>query len=119
MATLLYVEDYESMRLFAQEFLTGKGHNIYLAADGLEGLDVLKRVDGIQIIFTDCNMPRMNGVRFIKEVKANPDYARYSNIPIVGVGTFPEGNRTQLVECLEKPFGSQELLRCIDQYCRK
>ena len=119
MVELLYVEDDEATRLYSQEFLARKGHIVHLAEDGLEGLDLLRKVDGIQIIFADFHMPRMNGLRFFEKVRNDPDYVKYSTTPVIGAGTFPAYSKNRLTECLEKPFESSELLRCIQQYCRK
>ena len=116
MVELLYVEDDEDLRWLCTEILTDEGHIVHPAADGLEGLDVLRQVEGIQIIFTDGNMPRMSGSQFTYKVKSDPDYARYAATPIIGTGAFSDSSMSRLVELLKKPFESSELLRCIQQY---
>ena len=119
MVTLLYVEDDENVRLLAQDLFSWKGYIIHSAVDGLEGLEILRQTEGIEIIFTDYQMPRMNGLKFVEEVRKNKDYARYADVPIVGVGSFPDHYKNELKECLVKPFGIKDLLRCVEQYCRE
>ena len=69
MTIFLYVEDDEGIRLDSKKFLEIKENTVHPAKDGLEGLEVLKRVDGIEIIFSDGNMPRMGGNTSVRLVK--------------------------------------------------
>lgn len=66
---LLIVDD-EPLILEILKFrLTGKADKIFFANDGLEALEILK-TETIHCIICDINMPRMNGVEVIKNVRA-------------------------------------------------
>src|SRR5207302_3276055 len=45
------------------------------AANGLEALDQLKQDPDIELVLVDWNMPEMNGLDFIRAVRAQTDYA--------------------------------------------
>ena len=56
---------------------------LYIAGNGLEALDLLRGVDGNppevpgerRLILLDLNMPKMNGIEFLKEMRADPALA--------------------------------------------
>ena len=88
------------------------------AEDGQRGLEILAEERDIDIIFSDYRMPNMNGYDFSKAVKTNPKYINHSRVPIVGVGDFPDDEQEFLVKCMVKSFTSNDLIRCIQEYCR-
>ncbi len=81
---------------------SGNGHNVVTAKNGIEGLEVLRQRSDIEIILLDHDMPKMNGYEFSKEVKTNEKYNGYSEIPILGIGSFPEDKREYLDGILSK-----------------
>ena len=86
------------------------------AHDGLEALQCLSNHADIDLILLDINMPRMSGLEFLNQVKANDLFA---TIPVVIIST--EGKEEDTVRGIEagaaayikKPFGNQELLEVI------
>ena len=70
---ILIVDDSPSMRTVAGIALRGAGYEVLDAANGQEGL---ARLDGerIHLIISDVNMPVMDGIEFLKEVKRHPQY---------------------------------------------
>src|SRR3954451_13253422 len=62
-------------------FLEERGYSIETATNGLEALEILKRVHP-DIIVTDMQMPKMDGAALITAIKADPST---SEIPIVVV----------------------------------
>lgn len=73
--TILYVED-EKMISEEVSFYFGKYvKNFYLANNGLEGLELFKKVNP-DILITDIQMPKMNGLDMIKEIGP-------TNVPII------------------------------------
>lgn len=65
--SLLYVDDEPiNLKLFKLNF--DKHFDLYVAENGMEGLELIKEHD-IPIIVTDYKMPEMNGVEFIDAVK--------------------------------------------------
>jgi len=101
----------------SKEFLESKGHTVHTATDGLEGLDILKNGVKIDIIFSDGNMPNMNGDNFVNTIKTDVKYFKYASIPIIGVGTFKGEGKKYLTEYYQKPFLITNLVESIKKYC--
>jgi two-component system chemotaxis response regulator CheY len=70
---ILIVDDSSSMRTVAGIALRGAGYEVLEAGNGQEGIAML---DGerIHLIISDVNMPVMDGIEFLKEVKRHPHY---------------------------------------------
>lgn len=70
---ILVVDDSASMRTVAGIALRGAGYEVLEAGNGQEGL---ARLDGerLHLIISDVNMPVMDGIAFLKEVKRHPQY---------------------------------------------
>lgn len=90
--------------------------NIMEAEDGLAALEKMDGND-VKLIFLDYNMPRMNGIEFMKEVRANPTY---KNIPIIMLTTEAEegkmvkGYMSGATIYLTKPFLTEALTKVVD-----
>ena len=86
------------------------------AANGKDALEKLASAN-VDFIITDWNMPEMNGLDFIKQVRANP---LYSALPILMITT--RGTEHDVIEALQakvnsyivKPFTPQELKEKIE-----
>jgi two-component system chemotaxis response regulator CheY len=86
------------------------------AVNGKEALEKLTS-GNIDFIITDWNMPEMNGLDFIKEVRSNP---AYSSLPILMITVH--GSEHDVIEALQakvnsyivKPFTPQELKEKIE-----
>jgi len=112
MANVLIVDDSSTMRKIISRSLRQAGlpvDDIYEAGDGIEGLNALngKKVD---LILSDINMPNMDGLEFIKQVRANGN-----DVPIVMITT--EGGEDIIKEAIssgasasiKKPFTPDQL----------
>lgn len=90
--------------------------NIIEAEDGLAALEKMKDND-IKLIFLDYNMPRMNGIEFMKEVRANP---KHKTTPIIMLTTEAEegkmvkGYMSGATIYLTKPFQTEALTKVVD-----
>ena len=71
--TVLIVDDSASLRQVVSLTLTGAGYNVLEACDGK---DALNKTNGekIHLIISDVNMPNMDGLTFLREVKKLPAY---------------------------------------------
>ena len=86
------------------------------ATNGKDALEKLTNAN-VDFIITDWNMPEMNGLDFIKQVRANPVY---SSLPILMITT--RGTEHDVIEALQakvnsyivKPFTPQELKEKIE-----
>ena len=63
MSRVLIAEDEESMRLLVARAIAMDGHDIAVAEDGAEALEILNREDGaFDLLLTDIQMPVMDGI---------------------------------------------------------
>ena len=58
---LLLAEDEAMLRLLVTEMLEGAGFQVFEAADGVEGLELLRSHPEISLLVSDIKMPRMDG----------------------------------------------------------
>lgn len=80
----MVVDDSASTRRITIRFLKLIGYEvIFEAADGKEGLKKLKSKD-IDLVITDWNMPNMNGLEFVKAIRADE---KLKKIPVLMVTT--------------------------------
>ena len=84
--TALFVDDDPVQRLLMLTFLTKLGvKNILQASDGQEALDMLlSKKHVVHAIFTDYEMPVMNGVDFIKKLREHPELSHIGVAMISG-----------------------------------
>ncbi|MBI4979344.1 MAG: response regulator [Spirochaetes bacterium] len=106
---ILIVDDSPSMRQMVKFTLTEDGYETVEAEDGKVGLT---RTDGCSLIITDYNMPEMNGIAFIKGVRAQ---AATKFTPIIMLTTEhedvkkDEGKAAGATAWLVKPFTPEVL----------
>jgi two-component system, chemotaxis family, chemotaxis protein CheY len=112
---IMIVDDSPMMRAFIKRVISMSGvdvQEILEAGDGQEALDTLDRMP-VDLIFTDINMPGMNGEELVRRVAAREDT---KHIPIIVVSTDGSIVRRDnlgtlgVVGYLVKPF-SPEVLR--------
>lgn len=69
--TILIVDDSAIMRNLVRQTLSGGGYDVLVANDGAQGLEAWKSAkDLINLIITDINMPVMDGISLITEVRS-------------------------------------------------
>lgn len=115
--TILYAEDEEALREITLNILKGFTKKQLVAKNGAEGLELFKQNESeIDLIITDVNMPVMNGLEMIREIKKiNP------NIPIIVATAF--SNTEYLLEAIDigvdkyvlKPIDMKKLLQLMSQ----
>jgi len=112
--SILIVDDSLPMRSVIKRTLktAGYGSSEFLeAANGEEALDLMKN-SWVDLVITDHNMPVMNGLEFIKNIKKDP---LSKDIPVVMVST--EGNDSKIREFIDcgaagyitKPFTAETI----------
>jgi two-component system chemotaxis response regulator CheY len=112
---ILLVDDSASVRTVAGIALRGAGYEVIEASNGQEGLGKLNG-DKIHLIVSDVNMPVMDGITFLKEVKAVPNY-RFT--PVIMLTTEAGEDKKQLGRAagakawIVKPFQPQHLLDAV------
>ncbi|MEA1914748.1 MAG: EAL domain-containing protein [Campylobacterota bacterium] len=115
--TVLYAEDEKPLRDVTTHILKGFTKMQHIAFDGQEGLDLFKKYkDDIDIVITDVNMPKLNGLQMTKAIKEiNP------HIPVIVATAF--SNTEYLLEAINlgvdkyvlKPVDIKKLLQVMSQ----
>ena len=114
----LIVDDSPTMRRIVFNTLKRLGYNdITEAEHGAEALEKLRATEGINFIVTDWNMPVMDGLAFVQQVRSE---ATYSKIPILMVTT--RSVKDDIIEAMKagvnnyvvKPFTPDVLKAKID-----
>ena len=90
--TILVVDDSRSVLAVIGTTLKVAGYNVIQASDGQEGLDVLNGEENIDMIITDLNMPNMDGITFIQEIKK---LAGFKTNPICMLTTETEQSKLE------------------------
>ncbi len=115
MAPILTVDDSASIRLTIKIALTGEGFEVVEAADGAEGL-AKAAAGGFSLIITDLNMPVMDGLTMIRNLRAKPGN---SGVPILFLTTESdaalkaEAKAAGATGWLTKPFVPDQLVKVV------
>jgi two-component system, chemotaxis family, chemotaxis protein CheY len=110
---VLVVDDSRAIRRIIGEIMKQIGFEVSEAGNGLEALQRLEELGAPDLVLVDWNMPEMNGLDFIKAVRANPNY---SDLPLMMVTTETEMERMALAfmagvnEYVMKPFDKGTIL---------
>ena len=85
-SNILYLEDENIIRHETSKILESFFNEVYVASDGLEGIDLYNKYkDNIDIIITDLNMPNLDGIGFMAKVRQSD-----ANIPILVSTAFSD-----------------------------
>lgn len=113
--TILAVDDSASMRQMVKLTLSSAGYQVIEAMDGVEGL-VKAKATTPSMVVTDLNMPQMDGLAFIKELRALP---AYKGVPIVFLTTESDDEKKKEAKAagatgwIMKPFQPEQLLAVV------
>ncbi len=116
---VLIVDDSAAIRKILQRVLSQaeiKVSNLYEAGDGMEALEIL-RASHVDLILADINMPKMDGIQLLREVKTNEAWKK---IPVVMVTT--EGGQSKVIAAAElgangyvrKPFTADQIRHTLE-----
>ena len=110
--TILAVDDSASIRQMVAFTLKSSGYEVVEAVDGMDGLEKAK-TKTFNLILTDQNMPRMDGLNLIKNLRS---MAQYKTTPILMLTTESsdamkaQGKAAGATGWLVKPFDPQKLV---------
>ncbi len=118
--TVLIVDDSASMRQMVSFTLRDAGYDVIAA---LNGKDALARIEGTktEMIITDLNMPEMDGLEFIRQLRSK---AGYKFLPIVMLTTESQESKKQAgkqagASCwLVKPFQPGQLIDIVKKFIK-
>lgn len=113
--TILAIDDSASIRQMVSFTLKSSGYEVAEAVDGMDGLDKAKG-KAFNLILTDQNMPRMDGLTLIKTLRGMP---QYKTVPILMLTTESsdamkqQGRAAGATGWLVKPFDPQKLIEVV------
>jgi two-component system chemotaxis response regulator CheY len=115
--TVLIVDDSESIRQLVSHILKSAGYNVI---EGEDGKDALSKLDGqkVHLIICDVNMPNMDGISFVKEIKKSDDY---KFIPVIMLTTESQekkkmqGQAAGAKAWVVKPFQPDQMLSVVSK----
>jgi len=118
---VMVVEDNEKNRKLMRVVLKAKGYNIIEAATGEEALNLLKNQKP-DIILMDIQLPGIDGLTLIKQIKAS---VITKDIPIIAVTAYAmKGDEQKILDTgcnayVSKPINTQELPLIVEKYIKK
>jgi CheY-like chemotaxis protein len=114
---VLVVDDEEAMRWAMRKALATEGYRLSLAADGAEGLQILRQ-SRPDLVFLDLRMPGMDGLAFLEEANVRPEDP-YMIVMVTGHGDdagIARSYERGVNFFLRKPMSSVEIL-CLARRC--
>jgi two-component system, chemotaxis family, chemotaxis protein CheY len=112
---VLTVDDSRTILAMLKHTLGGAGFEVLQAENGQQGLDVLS-TEEVDVVVTDVNMPVMDGIEFIRRVRAG---GRHQSLPILILTTETTQEKRDLGRTaggtgwIVKPFDPEKLLSVI------
>lgn len=116
--TILIVDDSSSLRTVVKIALTRAGYEVLEAGDGKLGLTELDKAGKVNLIVSDVNMPNMDGITFVTEVKKHP---RHRFTPVIMLtteaadGKKEQGRAAGAKAWIIKPFNPPQLLDAVSK----
>lgn len=117
MRTILTVDDSTSMRQMVRATLEAAGYDVVEAVDGQEALD-FARNRSVDLVISDVNMPRMDGITLVGQLRA---LATYRLTPLLLLTTESsqekklEGKRAGATGWIVKPFNPAQLIATLNR----
>ena len=114
--TILVVDDSSSLRALVKMALVRAGYAVLEAADGQQALAQLEKAPKVNLVVSDVNMPVMDGITFLGELKK---HARLKFTPVIMLTTEDESTKMQQAKAagalawLLKPFDPPTLLDAV------
>ncbi len=122
---IFVVDDSNTVRASLKYTLEKNGYEVVAAEDGKDGLEKLQEVSSQRkipaMIISDINMPHLDGIGFIKEVKKNQ---QFKFVPILVLTTESqdqkkmEGKQAGAAGWLVKPFKPEQLMGVVKKFVK-
>lgn len=114
--TALVVDDSRSVRLMLKKPLLDAGFAVLEAEDGVEGWELLQRSPEVTVVSTDCEMPRLDGIGFVKKIRSEK---KYLDLPVLMLTsrndqeTVSAARNAGVDRFLTKPFQPDEYVKTV------
>ena len=115
---ILVVEDENDIAIAIEAYLTNQGYKVFIANNGLEGIEVLEK-ENIHLAIVDVMMPKMDGITFVMKLRENHDF------PVIMLSAKSEevdkimGLNIGADDYVTKPFRPLELLARVNSQIRR
>jgi two-component system chemotaxis response regulator CheY len=119
--TFLIVDDSASMRQLIAFTIKDAGYDVLLAENGKDALEKMSHAK-VDMVITDLNMPEMDGITFIRELRGKADY---KFVPIVMLTTESqeakkqEGRAAGASGWIVKPFSPSQLMDVVKKFVKE
>lgn len=117
--TLLIVDDSESIRELISGNLIDAGYNVIKAVNGKDGLDKLNAE--VKLVVTDLNMPIMDGITMVKNIRKDPNFKHMPIIMLTTESQLEKKNAAReagATAWMVKPFDEEKLLGVVKKFVR-
>lgn len=115
---ILIVEDEKDIAIALEAYLSNQGYEVYIAGNGIEGLEVLEK-EKIHLAIVDVMMPKMDGITFVMKLRQDHDF------PVIMLSAKSEevdkimGLNIGADDYVTKPFRPLELLARVNSQIRR
>ena len=117
MAKILVVDDSASMRQMVSFTLQSAGYEVCEADDGHTALPAAQQ-NGFDLVISDVNMPKMDGISLVKSLRGLPQF-RFTPILLLTTESSPEkkaeGKNAGATGWIVKPFNPEQLLATVQR----
>lgn len=117
MSRILAVDDSASMRQMVAFTLKSAGFEVAEAEDGQAALDLAK-TEKFRLVLADVNMPRMDGITLVKNLRTLADY-KFTPLLMLTTESTPEkkmeGKAAGATGWLVKPFNPEQLVATVQR----
>jgi two-component system chemotaxis response regulator CheY len=114
MSKALVVDDSRTIRIILRKILMELGYEVHEAGNGLEALQTIEAIGtDVQLALVDWNMPVMNGLDLVKQLRNNPDLVTLNVVMVTTeaeLGHMASAMEAGANEYVMKPF-TKEILR--------
>ncbi len=113
MATVLVVDDEQSLLFLLQQIVEEEGHNVLIAENGKNALQIVEEQQP-GLVISDVMMPLMNGYQLLEKIKNNP---AWRNIKVVLISAAPINRDTphHADAYLSKPYDLNSIDELLSQ----
>jgi two-component system, chemotaxis family, chemotaxis protein CheY len=120
---VLLIDDSRTMRQVLKVYLMGRKYDFVEADGATRALDVLRTTE-IDLVIADVNMPKIDGIEFVKLVRAS-DLPRVATVPLILVtGDKSKEMQARMSDAkadafLTKPLDADRLVQLVEEFLAK
>lgn len=113
MALILVIDDQKSIRTVIALVLKDFGHEVELAEDGQQGIELLKGLRDFDMVITDIKMPNKDGNEVARHIRKSDR----ASVPVVAITAFPDEAEMELFDyTITKPFMLENLRDVVTRF---